>query len=72
MADNLPNYRLEMHRLRAQISAQQATIDRQKLENLELKDRIDRNSENIEASYKSLKELQDKYSQLEQVHGKLE
>lgn len=67
--DSVPNYAVELQRLRAQMAAQQATIERQLLENMELQDRVQRNDTNIEASRKALVELQNRYDDLDKAHG---
>lgn len=69
MADVTPNWKVEIQRLKMQIAAQRSTIERQRLENMELEDRISRNNENLGAAEKAITELVERLGQLEAEHG---
>lgn len=71
MADVMPNYQVEIQRLRSQILEQQATIQKQVLTVLEMKDRKERLLENIRATKKSVVDYKQKLEQLEKAHGGL-
>ena len=71
MADSMPNYHVEIQRLRAQILDQQATIQKQVLSILEMTDRKARLLENIAATKKSIIDYTEKLQVLEQTHGGL-
>jgi hypothetical protein len=69
--DKQPNYLVEQQRLRSQIAAQIATIERQKLEVLELVDRKLRHEENIEAACQAINDMQAQLNSLANAHGVL-
>jgi hypothetical protein len=71
MADVMPNYQVEIQRLRSQILEQQATIQKQVLTVLEMKDRKERLLENIRATKKSVVDYKHKLELLEKAHGGL-
>jgi hypothetical protein len=71
MADSMPNYQVEIQRLRSQILDQQATIQKQVLSILEMTDRKTKLLENIVATKKSIVDYTDKLTQLEKTHGGL-
>ncbi len=68
MADSMPNYRVEKARIRMQISQQQANIDRQTFDILEMEDRIARHQENIDASKKAIAQLEETLASLDAAH----
>ena len=68
MADVMPNYGVEIQRLKMQIAAQHATVERQRLENLEMDDRQQRNNENIEAAFRAIEDLEGKLESLQETH----
>lgn len=69
MADVMPNYNVESQRLRSQIAALKANIERQKLEIMEMQDRERTTLENIEATKKSVAECRIQLKELEETHG---
>lgn len=71
MADSMPNYQVEIQRLRAQISDQKSTIQKQVLSILEMTDRKTRLLENILATKKSIIDYTEKLRVLEEAHGGL-
>ena len=60
MADKMGNYNVERQRIISSIAGLLANVERQRLEILELDDRRARNEENIEATLKSIEELETK------------
>ena len=71
MADSMPNYQVEIQRLRAQISDQKSTIQKQVLSILEMTDRKARLLENIAATKKAIIDYTEKLRVLEEAHGGL-
>jgi len=71
MADVMPNYQVEIQRLRSQILDQQATIQKQILAILEMTDRKARLLENIVATKKSIVDYNKKLDELQKNHGGL-
>ena len=71
MADSMPNYQVEIQRLRSQILDQQATIQKQVLSILEMTERKMKLLENIQATKKSIIDYQGKLHSLEKAHGGL-
>ena len=71
MADVMPNYQVEIQRLRSQILDQQATIQKQILAILEMTDRKMRLLENISATKKSIVDYNKKLEELQKNHGGL-
>ena len=71
MADSMPNYQVEIQRLRSQILDQQATIQKQVLNILEMTERKTKLLENIQATKKSIVDYQGKLDSLEKAHGGL-
>lgn len=71
MADVLPNYEVEQQRLRAQIAAQKATIEQQRLAILEMQDRTRRHQDNIDAALKAIAALEQQLQSLIDEHGVL-
>ena len=69
MADVMPNYHVEKQRLVSQLANLRATSERQRLENMELEDRIARNNENIEATEKAVQESEAKLQGLRATYG---
>lgn len=69
MADVMPNYGVEKQRLVSQLANLRATTERQRLENMELEDRIARNNENIEATEKAVQESEAKLQGLRATYG---
>jgi len=69
MADVMPNYKLEQQRLRAKIAEQRATIERQRLDILEMDDRRARHEENIAAAEKAIEKFTNDLKSLEETHG---
>lgn len=63
--------RVEAQRLKMQYAAQQHTIERQTLENLEGVDRVLKHEEIIEGSRKALAAYRDKLKLLDDAHGPL-
>lgn len=60
MGDVKPNPVLERARIRMSIAGINATVERQRFEMEEMKDRKARNEENIAASLKAIAELEEK------------
>jgi hypothetical protein len=71
MADSMPNYQVEIQRLRSQILDQKATIQKQVLSILEMTDRKTRLLENIAATKKAIIDYTEKLRVLEEAHGGL-
>jgi hypothetical protein len=71
MADAMPNYQVEIQRLRAQISDQKSTIQKQVLSILEMTDRKTKLLENIAATKKAIIDYTEKLRVLEEAHGGL-
>ena len=71
MADVMPNYQVEIQRLRSQILDLQTTIQKQVLSILEMKDRKMKLLENIVATKKAVLDYQEKLKGLEATHGGL-
>lgn len=71
MADVRPNYLLEQARIKAQIAQQEATIAEQWLGIMEMADRKDRYTNNIEAASKAISDLKEQLKSLETEHGAL-
>ena len=71
MADVMPNYQVEIQRLRSQIVDQQATIQKQVLSILEMTDRKARLLENIGATKKSIVDYKNKLDEMQKNHGGL-
>ena len=71
MADSMPNYQVEIQRLRSQIMDQKSTIQKQVLSILEMTDRKVKLLENITATKKSIIDYQEKLDSLEKAHGGL-
>lgn len=71
MPDVTPNYRVEIQRIKSNIAAQQANIERQRLEILEMVDRKGRHEENILAAQRAIADLEQQLAQLSQAHGEL-
>lgn len=71
MADSMPDYRVEIQRLRSQILDQQATIQKQVLSILEMTERKTKLLENIKATKKSILDYTGKLDSLEKAHGGL-
>ncbi len=71
MADVMPNYKVEIQRLRSQIVEQQATIQKQVLSILEMTDRKARLLENIGATKKSIVDYKKKLDEMQKNHGGL-
>jgi septation ring formation regulator EzrA len=69
MADIMPNYQVEIQRLRSQILDLQATIQKQILSVLEMSDRKAKLIENITATKKAIKDYEEKLKGLEKTHG---
>ena len=69
--DNLPDYSVEQQRLKAQIAEQRATVERQRLEILEMTSRQNKHKENIKAALKAIEDYSIKLKDLENVHGVL-
>ena len=69
MGDVLPNYRVEVQKIKAQISSQVANIDRQELEIMEIDDRKARLEDNIVAAKKAIVELEANKKQIQQTHN---
>ena len=65
----MPNYGVEKQRLVSQLANLRATTERQRLENMELEDRIARNNENIEATEKAVQESEAKLQGLRATYG---
>jgi len=68
MSDVMPNYKVETQKLKSQISAQIANIDRQTLEIMEIEDRKHRLEENIVAAKKAITEMELNKKQIEETH----
>ena len=71
MADVMPNYQVEIQRLRSQVLDQQAMVQKQILQILELKDRKDKLLVNIDATKKSIIDFSAKLESLVAAHGEL-
>jgi hypothetical protein len=71
MADSMPNYQVEIQRMRSQILDQKATIQKQVLSILEMTDRKTRLLENIAATKKAIIDYTEKLHVLEEAHGGL-
>ena len=71
MADVMPNYPVEIQRLRSQILDQKAAIQKQVLSILEMTDRKARLLENIGATKKAIIDYTEKLQVLEKTHGGL-
>lgn len=69
MSDVMPNYQVEMQRLRSQILDLQATIQKQILTVLEMADRKAKLLENIAATKKAIVDYEVKLGGLEKTHG---
>jgi hypothetical protein len=72
VADVRPNYLVEQQRIKSQVAAQWATVERQRLEILELVDRKRRNEENIDAALRAIDELKESLAALADAHGALD
>lgn len=70
MADVMPNYTVEIQRLKSRIADQHQIIERQKLEILEMEDRRSRHEENIEAAKEAIKKMELDLKGLIETHGK--
>ncbi len=71
MADIMPNYQVEIQRLRSQVLDQKAMVQKQILQILELADRKAKLLENIGATKKSIIDYEQKLHSLEEAHGGL-
>jgi uncharacterized protein YeeX (DUF496 family) len=71
MADVMPNYQVEIQRLRSQVLDQKASIQKQVLSILEMTDRKVRILENIAATKKAIIDYTEKLQVLEKTHGGL-
>ncbi len=71
MADVMPNYQVEIQRLRSQVLDQKATIQKQVLSILEMTDRKARILENIAATKVAIIDYTEKLQMLEKAHGGL-
>jgi len=71
MADVMPNYQVEIQRLRSQVLDQKAMVQKQILQILELADRKAKLLENIVATKKSIIDYTEKLDSLEKAHGGL-
>ncbi len=71
MADVMPNYQVEIQRLRSQVLDQKASIEKQVLSILEMTDRKARILENIGATKKAIIDYTEKLQVLEEAHGGL-
>ncbi len=71
MADVMPNYQVEIQRLRSQVLDQKASIQKQVLSILEMTDRKKRILENIAATKRAIVEYTEKLKSLEEAHGGL-
>lgn len=71
MSDVMPNYQVEIQRLRSQVIDQKAVIQKQILSILEMTDRKTRLLENIIATKKSIVDYSEKLESLEKAHGGL-
>ncbi len=71
MADVMPNYQVEIQRLRSQVLDQKAMVQKQILSILEMTDRKAKLLENIIATKKSIVDYNTKLESLEKAHGGL-
>jgi protein subunit release factor B len=71
MSDSLPDYQVEQQKLKSQIAAQHANIERQKLEILEMASRKRKHEENIVAAHKAIVEMEGNLRSLAETHGEL-
>jgi predicted nucleic acid-binding Zn-ribbon protein len=71
MADSMPNYQVEIQRLRSQILDLETNIQKQVLSILEMKDRKTKLLENIVATKKAILDYKEKLQGLEKTHGGL-
>lgn len=71
MADVMPNYHIEMQRLRHGIAQQHGNIIGQELAIMEMADRKLRMLENIAAARRAVAESEEKLKALEETHGPL-
>ena len=67
MADKMPNYPVERQRLVMELANMNATVERQRLENMELADRMERNDVNITATAEKIKEHEQKLIEFDTV-----
>ena len=71
MADVMPNYQVEIQRLRSQILDQKTMIQKQVLSVMEMVDRKKKLLENIAATKKAIVDYEMKLAELEKNHGGL-
>ena len=69
MADNTPNYTVEIQRVVMQLAQFRWNREKQLLENMELLDRIETNKENIEATGVALADYEERLRELQETHG---
>lgn len=69
--DNMPDYYVEQQRIKAQRAEQLATIERQRLEIMEMGSRQNNHRNNIIAARKCLQELEIKLKGLVETHGEM-
>lgn len=69
MADVMPDYHLEQQRLIAQIASLKSNVEQQKLEIMQIESRREKLVENIEATKKSVGDLEKDLRGLVETHG---
>lgn len=69
MADVMPDYRVEIQRVRSEIASLTATLERQRLEIMEMESRRARTLENIAASEAAIQEREATLAGLVEEHG---
>lgn len=71
MADVMPDYKVSQQKIIAQIAAQKAQIENQKLAIMEMSERKRSHETNIQAAYRAIAEYETQLRSLEDAHGKL-
>jgi hypothetical protein len=72
MSDVIPDYHVEIQRLRVQVASLKQNIERYKLEVMEMDSRRRKALENLEATGKALKETSRNIDQVLEAHGEPE
>lgn len=72
MADAVPNYDISQQRLVAEIASLQANHARQRLEIMEMADRVRKHRENMDATVKAIETKETELRSLVSAHGALD
>ena len=70
MADVMPNYFVEMQRLKTQIVAQELAIQKNILDIMEMEDRKRRHLDAINAAQAAIEKMKFDLGKMEEAHGK--